>query len=387
MKKMPIILAILATVGLLAGGGAGYMMKKPPQEEAKAEESAPKQELQTDAFSLLLFKQALKENKGNVLVAPHLLSQALSALQEIAAGKTKQELQALGLSHVSTPRNAEPVKATLLAMDYNLPRGEAASSVMPLPFSDKVPMALSLFNGMLAPATGMPDAQLADSKMVTNRTKLLAGCAAFCKKDWAIPFHPANSRMADFDSAGGGMPHFRQMRSRGAYSTAKAEDGSWRAVALPFKSEGITGPSLVYIAILPAGDARQFATSLSADQLNNIRKALAEAPAEDTLVEIPRIELTVLPYDLRDSLRRMGLKALFDTETADFSPLTPEKVHLAALVQSFSVSLVESASAASADDSLDYAKNLISLNRPYIWLIADLATSTPVEFFGLVEDM
>ena len=105
------------------------------------------------------------------------------------------------------------------------------------------------------------------------------------------------------------------------------------------------------------------------------------------MVEIPRLELQILPFDMRDSLRRLGLKALFDSETADFAPLTPEKIHLGAFLHAASVSLIESPDSSKADESLDYAKNIISFTRPYIWLIADLETPTPIDFMGLVEEM
>ena len=144
---------------------------------------------------------------------------------------------------------------------------------------------------------------------------------------------------------------------------------------------------LVYIGILPSGSAREFATTLNSEKLTEIRRILATAAPQDTLVELPRLELRVPPYNMRDSLRRLGLKALFDSETADFRELTPEKVHLGALVQSLEVMLTESKSKATPNTELDYAAKCISFSRPYIWLIADLETPTPIEFMGLVEEM
>ena len=84
---------------------------------------------------------------------------------------------------------------------------------------------------------------------------------------------------------------------------------------------------------------------------------------------------------------RLGLKALFDTETADFSQLTPERVHLSALVRTLEVSLIESPGQSTPDENLDSAASCISFDRPFIWLLADLQTGTPVEFMGLVEEM
>ncbi len=386
MDKKKIIMAGLVALGLLAGVlGQRYLRPQTQQEEAAA--NCPASEITSDAFSLRFFQHGLKEKEtGNVLVAPHCISNALLSLQDIAAGRTLEELQALQLKETLVLRATEPSSAALLGVDLNLPRNEGRFPVMPLPFSENVPMALSLFNGNLGAAMGKGDFQLADSKMVTNRTKLLVAATTSFSAEWETPFNSANSRTADFDSASGGMPHFRQMRSRGQFRSAKAEDGSWQAVAIPFKSEA-SGEPLVFIGILPAGVARDFAANLTPEMLTGIRKSLAGATPQDMLVELPRLELQIFPYDMRDSLRRLGLKALFDTETADFSPLTPEKIHLGAFIHSVSLSLVESKDSAKADDSLDYAHEYISFTRPYIWLIADLSTGTPIDFIGLTEEM
>ena len=381
--------ALVATLALAAGGGAGYYRQwkmtpaqnqEPPQEQTT--------QLRADAFSLRLFHHALETTeRGNVLVAPHTLTRALLALQELAAGRTLEELQSLQLGTEEHLRSCEPQSAALLGMDFSLPRGAKAGSVMVLPFSDNVPMALSLFNGMLAQVTGRTDAQLADSRMVTERTRLLAGCAARFQAEWEIPFCSADTRTADFDNVSGGMPHFRQMRSRGLYRCASADDGNWKAVALPMKAQNSSRIPLVLVGILPAESPRDFAANLNPELLTDILSRLAGAEPEDTLVEFPRLELCVEPHDMRDSLRRLGLKALFDTETADFSQLTPERVHLSALVRTLEVSLIESPGQSTPDENLDSAASRISFDRPFIWLLADLQTGTPVEFMGLVEKM
>lgn len=386
MDTKGVILGSVALLALLGGAlGQRYLMQG--QTEGMQENAFPQTPLATDAFSIRLFQLALKEKEqGNALVAPHAVSDALLLLQDIAAGNTLQELQGAQLKAQQVFRTTEPTRATLLAMDFNLPRGQKnPEMVMPLPFSEDLPKALSLYNGMMTSLMRRGELNLLDSKMVSNRTKLVAGCATSFSTEWEIPFNSANSRSADFDSVTGGMPHFRQMRARGLFRCAEGD--GWKAVAIPFKSNNTGAPPLVYIGILPNGSARNFAASLSPEQLTNIRKALADATPQDTLVKIPRQELQILPYDMRDTLRRLGLKALFDTQTADFSPLTTEKIHLGAFVHSCSILLIESKEEAGAVDTLDYAREFISLTRPYIWLIADLATDTPIEFIGLTEEM
>lgn len=393
MKNYPGTLWTILAVLALAGGwyARPYIMPrlKPTLEQIKPVTPPPVVTVaDTDPFSVQLFKQALKEQEsGNVLVAPRIISDTLLALRQLSGGKTQAELQALQLRETSTARATEPLCAVLLATDVNLPRKEGVTQVMALPFSEDIPMALSIFNGTLAAATHTPDIQMADSTLVTSRTRLLAGCTITMDKEWEIPFLSANGRTAEFNSATGSMPRFRQMRSRGAYRSAKAEDGSWKAIAIPFKRDTQTGTPLVYIGIQPATSARDFATQLTPEQLNTIRTALAAAGPLDTLVELPRMQMRIAPQNLRDSARRMGLKSLFDSESADFSALTTEKVLLSGLLFSAFVNMGETPSHAKADASLDYAKEYFSFTRPFIWLIADLNTNIPIEFMGLVEEM
>lgn len=385
---MAIVWATTALLSVLGGWYAQPYLAQKSEFFTKEEAEKPEPILNTDSFSIRLFQNALAEKQqGNILVAPHIVSDALCLLQDFAGGKTLEELQALQLLKTKTIRATEPQCAILPAMDFNLPRTDVNQAAMPLPFSEDVPMALSLFNGALGNALGKTDIRLADSKTVTERTKLLVGCVTDMNKAWEQPFYSADTRTADFDNASGGMPHFRQLRGRGLYRTAKAEDNSWKAVAIPFRKEADKGAPLVYIGILPAGSARDFAEKLSAEQLTAIRKALAEATPEDTLVEIPRQELQILPYDMRDSLRRLRLKALFDSENADFSRLTPEKIHLGAFLHAASISLVETPGNAKAREDINYAKEIISFARPYIWLITDLETDVAIEYIGLVEEM
>ena len=388
MKRRIILWTVLSLLGLLGGALGKHYFVQTEQEQTAEAPIQEQQELSTDSFSVRFFQQALSEKpSGNILVAPHLVSDMLLVLQECSAGKTREELQSLELRRTQTLRATEPTCAMLLGMDFNLPRQNSRRGVMPLPFSENLPMALSLFNGSLSQAIGNTNIQLANSQMVTSRTKLLLGGTLNLRKEWEIPFSSTHSRTAGFDNASGSMPHIHQLRNRGMYRVTEASDKSWKAVAIPFRNDTAGGSQLVYIAILPDGNAREFALQLTPERLTTIRRELAQASPQDTLVEIPRQELQILPYDMRDTLRRMGLKALFDPETADFSPLTTDKIQLGAALFSASVYLTESGTSTQSDSSLDYAERVFSLARPYIWMITDLETDLPLEFIALIEEL
>lgn len=388
MKKAQIILLpVLAIAGLLAGGLSSYL-RQADTKTANQETAQQENILQTDSFSLKLFQQVLQEQKGNVMVVPHTISNALLALLDIAAGKTREELEALQLTWSDEARSFEPFRKNLLAVDINLPRTAENFAVLPLRFSEDLPGAMSFFNATLAQGSPDTNAQFVTSDMVSPRTRLLIGAVAYCNLSSHLPFHAEHSRMDDFDSANGAMPRYHQMRSRGLYSTAIASDGSWQAIALTLIQRAQDKSPLVLIGILPAGSARQFAESLTPERLTNIRGALATATPEDTLVEFPRLALQIRPYDMRYTLRRLGLTSLFDTSTADFSPLTPDKIHLNAVVHASGVTIAENRRKTTTPASeLEQAKNSISFSRPFLWIVADLSTNTPLEYIGLVEEM
>lgn len=383
MSRQGVIIASLVVVGLLTGA-LGHRYLQPYLPEKHQPEVAPKPELSTDAFSLRWFQHMLMEKPtGNVLATPLCISDALFSLRGIAGGKTLDELNAQMVFDGHLPTRPASKSVALVAFDFNLPRRSERVPALALPFSEDVPLALSMFNGSLGAAVGEMDFQLADSTTVSERTKLLVGTSTQFRADWQIPFNSANSRTADFDSESGGMPHFHQMRNRGLYRCAKADDASWQAIAIPLKGES----SAVFIGILPSSSARSFASALTPEQLTSIRKTLAKASPQDTLVELPRLEFRVIPHDLRDSLRRLGLKALFDSETADFSQLTSDRIHLGAFILSAAISLAEAKDKPAADDTQDYAPTRISFDKPFIWLIADLESNAPIEIIGLIEEM
>lgn len=385
-----IVLSLVAVLSLLGGGlYSHFYQAKAPQSEAseKKDFCILEEGIITDAFSLKLFKQVISENEGNVLTAPHAISDALYALSQLTGGISLEEMKSLQLRKPTSSPAVNSLHNVILAADISIPRKETGTGIMAIPFSENTPLALSIFNGLLAQTGPDMNARYAKTDNVSERTRLLAGAVAYCCGTWEIPFRKEDSRMAEFDSKSGAMPSFHQMRSRGNYRTARAGDGTWRAAAMLMQPHEKTPNPRVLIGIIPSGSARAFAESLTPDLLSHIRKSLAEATPEDTLVEFPRLELEVRPFDMRYILRKLGLTSIFDTEKADFSGLTNEKIHLNGMIHASALRLVETDTKSPASPELDYAKNHISFSRPFIWLIGDLTSDTPFEFMGLVEEM
>lgn len=386
MKIAQHIWSIIFGGCILAGGFAGYLWKSNRKAASEAVSTSSEQpiSISSDALSIRFFQNELQDKAGNVIVAPGILHDALLDLQTIAGGKTLDELKALPISPDRAPGIAS---ISLLAADINLHRTKNRQNVLAMPFSEDYPMALSLFNSMLAEFTPHSNLQFATSENTSAKTKLLGGATAYFTPRWKIPFHKENSQQADFDCASGRLPKFIQMRARGAYRTATADDASWQAVAIELQqTEGSIRP-LVFVAVLPSGQARAFAAGLTPDSLTSIRSALAKAEPADTLVMLPRMGQMLLPQDIRSTLKSFGLNSLFSESDADFSSFCQEKVHLGAMLYSCGLSLLESQDSAEADESLNAAANRIDFSRPFIWFVGELNTTSPMEFMGLVEEM
>lgn len=353
------------------------------------EEDAPQgqQGVVTDAFSLQLFHAMLESDAENPAIAPLPLTDLLLHLREISAGTTRRQLEQLQLSHGADYQNITLPYGCQVAVDRELPTGELRTPLVTrLPLKASVPEALSLFNGMLCRAANDDNGQVVDSTILNKDTQMLAAAAANFTAEWEHPFHPGDTvRDADFYNADGGLPHTDMMRCRAPLRLAEAADGSWQAVALMFKGRQ-KGSPVAFIAILPQGNAREFGRGLTPTQLSEIRAALQAAAPQDTSLEMPRINLNIPTRNLSPLLQRLGVTDIFDTRKADFSPITPQKIKLDAVLDKERLILSENGDRSTYDSNVEYGEKRLSLNKPFIWLIADLNSAMPPFFMGIMEN-
>ena len=353
-------------------------------EEEKSEQAG----VVTDAFSIQLFHAMLDTGTENPAIAPLPLTDMLLHLREISAGDTRRELEQLQLSEGADPQASPLPYGCLVAVDRNLPTGSLRTPLVTrLPLKENVPQSLSIFNGMLCRDSNDPNGQVADSTVLNSDTQMLAASAANYAPEWERPFQPADTlREADFYNADGGLPHVDLMRSRAPLRSARAEDGSWEAVALPFKK--VQGGTPVFlVAIVPAGNAREFAKALTPAMLSNIRAALGAAALQDTTLEMPAINVNIPTRDIAGLMKLMGIQAAFDAQKADFSPITPQKIKVDALLDKERICLSEGGRRATPDANVDYGEKRISLNKPFIWVVCDLSSPMPPHFIGLMENL
>lgn len=358
----------------------------------RGEKNAPQQQQQgvvTDAFSLQLF-HALLDTEGaeNPAIAPLPLTDLLLHLREISAGSTRAELERLQLSEGADAQNVVLPYGCQVAVDRDLPAGPLRTPLVTrLPLRESVPESLSLFNGMLCRASGDPDGQVVDSTILNQGTQMLAASAARLEPEWEHPFHPGDTlREGDFFNADGGLPHTDLMRCRAPLRVAEAADGSWQAVAVMLRAER-KGTPVAFIGILPRGNAREFARALTPAALSEIRAALQAAAPQDTTLEMPRINLNIPTRNLTFLVQKLGVTAIFNQQTADFSPITPQKIKLDAVLDKERLRLAENGARGTYDSNVEYGEKHLRLNKPFVWLIADLSSPMPPLFIGLMENL
>ncbi len=353
------------------------------------EEDAPQgqQGVVTDAFSVQLFHAMLDTDAENPTIAPLPLTDLLLHLREISAGTTRRQLEQLQLSGGADYQNITLPYGCLVAVDRELPAGELRTPLVSrLPLKASVPEALSLFNGMLCRAASDDNGQVVDSSILNQDTQMLAAATANFTAEWEHPFHPGDTvRDTDFYNADGGLPHTDMMRCRAPLRLAEAADGSWQAAALMFKGRQ-KGSPVALIAVLPQGNAREFGRSITAAQLSEIRAALQAAAPQDTTLEMPRLNLNIPTRNLSPLLQRLGITDIFDARKADFSPITPQKIKLDAVLDKERLILSENGDRSTYDSNVEYGEKHLSLNKPFIWLIADLNSPMPPFFMGLMEN-
>lgn len=381
MNRQTLKFALLAVLfGLAVGILAPRMMKGEWREwvgafaEKEPVVTLPEGELVTDAFSVKLLQTALQTPEYPMsTVCPAAMTEALHTLDSMSKGATHEQIEALGLS----PTAELPTSMVLAAMEETLPRPEETQPILPLPFRHNYPEALSTFNTLFG-------CTAADSGNSSPDTRLFMALRTSFDCSFRQRFYQEDGKYGDFDNEDGRMPSVFLMRRCGTFRIAEAEDGSWKAVALLLEGGS---DDAAFVAVLPQGKVRDFALHLTPEQLSTIRCALAEATPQEYTVEMPRLSMSIGIRNIAPLWQALGLTAPFDIRTADFSPLTTDKLALNAVAENLTCSMQESGRRPSDIPAADSCPRLFSLTRPFLWFVGDLTTDIPFVALGAVENL
>lgn len=341
----------------------------------------------SDPLAANIFRVLAAQAEGNVVFSPYTLEKTLRLLLMGAGGVTREELSALPSGDpLPSPADSPGAGALFIAeeaplhSDFTPPAGYE-NCVRPLPLRTQPAEAAQAINRWCRESTNGKIPTIITPADISPNVSMLAVNALYFKRNWLQPFDAEYTKEMDFHLTNGSTVRVPMMSSVLAAVCAQGED--WEAVAVPYTD------SLYFIGILPRGNARDFACTLTHDKLHAIRTRLAKNDPEDVEIILPRFTCRSGELNLAPALKAQGLRSAFDLSTADFTGFTEGKLFLSALVQQNTIEFTEQGTTGASvtlAESDDGELAAILFNRPFLWLIGDLDSGAPPLFMGLTEN-
>lgn len=215
-------------------------------------------------------------------------------------------------------------------------------------------------------------------------TRLVLVNAIYLKAPWEAPFEDSLTAQRRFTRADGSSTSVDMMR--GALEAVDyAHADSCQIARLPY-----AGGELAMSVLLPDRDLTALESGLTGDRLTALLRAARPVASLD--VQMPRWRFRVFS-SLKDILSAMGMPTAFDPFEADFDGMTTDAdLYIAAVLHDAFIAVDESGTEAAAatavvisEDSAVLPEASLVLDRPFLFVIHDTETSTPL-FMGRVSD-
>jgi serpin B len=342
------------------------------------------------AFGFALFaKLCAAAPTGNVTLSPASAAQALGMLDAGSAGATRaavarllhlpawspalvaalhaqtaalaQVSQVTVTNHVFEQIGVSPSKRTLddLQTAY-------AADLRQLNFADE-PAATDTINGVVSHDTAGLIPTLFDQPLDSSTQTVLANAVLLDAK-WAQPF--PSSQPGIFHAASG-KPVTTPLMDNSEGSFAGRTSGGWQSVVLPY-----TG-NLQAVALLPPAGATGAAAECATPSPATLN-ALTSGPSQNDGVVLPKLNLSqTLP--LTKTLAAMGLPL-----SGNYTGLGAADTQISEVVQKVVMKVDEKGTKAAAAtgvgiaSSARLASQLVTFDRPFMLVLEDTATHTPL---------
>jgi serpin B len=243
--------------------------------------------------------------------------------------------------------------ADLQTLDFARQAAKATDAINAQVNSDTGKLIPKLFNGPLDPST---------TTVLTN--------AIYLNAAWKTPFSPASA--APFTTAAGREVQVQMMSTAGDLGQVR-HSGGWTSATLPY-----AGDQLEAVVLLPDNPAAASCSAPAAAQL----AALTSGKSVDAPVEMPKLDLSQTSQ-LTGDLAAMGLPLDGDYSGFGTSGAVSEVVQKTVLQVDEHGTKAAAATGIGMTTSLN--TNQVTANRPYLLLIRDTATGTPL-FFARISD-
>ena len=229
---------------------------------------------------------------------------------------------------------------------------------------------------------------------IDTLTRLVLTNAVYFNAGWANPFHESQTKIDRFHLLDGGRVDVPMMTVDEEFPYAGGD--GYQAVELPYKGDGMS----MVILVPDLGRFREFEESLDAALVDRILGAMERARV---LLTMPRFEFES-QFEMAETLAEMGMANAFDEGASDLSGMDGRScvagdvpcLFILDVIHKAFVSVNERGTEAAAatgvivqleSERVDKPKRVVLwVDRPFLFLIRDLATNT-ILFFGRVEEL
>ncbi|MCY3869059.1 MAG: serpin family protein [Gemmatimonadetes bacterium] len=365
-------------------------------------------------FAFNLYQKLREEESGNLFYSPYSISLALAMTYAGARGETERQMSN-ALHFILSQDKLHPA---FNALDLQLAsRGEGSSGQdgkgfrlnitnaiwgqqgynFLQDFLDKLAenygagMRIANFteapensrvtiNDWVAQQTEEKIKDLIPSGAIDNLTRLVLTNAIYFNAAWLHPFDERATAEGDFHLLAGNSIKVPMMRQTESFGYARGTE--YQAVELLYD-----GSEISMVILLPdKGTFDPFEKSLNAELIGRISKDLRRNRIELTM---PSFEFEA-QFKLGAMLQKMGISDAFNPQLADFSGMDGTKN--LSISDAFHKAFVlvnengtEAAAATGVVIGVTSVPPRVTIDRPFIFLIRDIATNTTL-FVGRVMD-
>lgn len=254
------------------------------------------------------------------------------------------------------------------------------SEINVIDFKEDPDAARTTINDWVSEKTEEMIPELLPGGSVTNLTRLVLANAIYFNARWETEFHPSETNEGEFTLDDGSTTVAQFMSRRGDIGVAE-QDG-FTAAELPYKGGRFSMMIILPPEFGPAGTAPAISQEI-------VDRLVAGMEAGDTQLAIPKFAFEY-GQSLKDSLKALGIEALFDPDQADLSGIAPpDDLHVSDVFHKAIVRTDERGTEASAATGIiagvTSMPRMFRADRTFIFLIRDGETGAIV-FAGRLSE-